>query len=329
VRVSSRCGTRSYTHPITLFLQRCFDACSNGLIYGSLAVALVIVYKSTGLLNVAQGEVSTMATYVGLVLHTPATPALAGTGLAAWLVPGSPLPLWASVIGAVAAGAVLGAVIERVVVRRVASRSRLGVVSMSVGLMLTLNGVTEALWFPVVRGYPPLFPNKASDYRLVGGARLRETTVGTLATVLAVLVVLAFVLRRTKLGLAFRAVASNDENSRLMGIRVGRVTTGGWALAGAIGALAASLVAPTVLLEPSMMVRVLIYALVAATLGGLDSLGGALVGGLLIGVAQTMIAGYVPLLGSELALPVVFALMAVVLMIRPTGLFGRRMVERV
>ena len=289
----------------------------------------MIVYKSTGMLNVAQGEVSTMATYVGLVLHTPATPALAGTGLAAWLVPGSPLPLWASVIGAVVAGAVLGGLLERLVVRRVASRSRLGVISISVGLMLALNGTTEALWFSVVRGYKPLFPNRSSDFVLVGGARLRATTIGTLATVVAVLLVLAFVLRRTKLGLAFRAVASNQDHSRLMGIRVGRVTTGGWALAGAIGALAASLVAPTVLLEPNMMVRVLIYGLVAATLGGLDSLGGALVGGLLIGVAQTMIGGYVPLLGSELALPAVFGLMAIVLMIRPTGLFGRRMVERV
>ena len=319
----------SYTAPITLFLQRCFDAFSNGIIYGSVAVALVIVYKSSGLLNVAQGEIATVSAYVGLVLHTPATPALAGTGLAAALVPFSPLPLWASAVGAMVTGALLGAGIERFVVRRVATRSRFGVISVAVGVLLLMNGLAEGVWKPVVRGFPPLFPNRPDDYLDVAGARLRYVAVGTTLTMTAVLATLAYVLRRTKLGLSFRAVSSNAESSRLSGIRVGRVLTTGWAMAGAIGGIAACLVAPTVLLEPNMMVRVLIFSLVAATLGGLDSLGGALLGGLLIGVAQTMIAGYVGVLGSELSLPTAFALTALVLMVRPTGLFGTRNVERV
>jgi branched-chain amino acid transport system permease protein len=270
-----------------------------------------------------------VSAYVGLVLHTPATPALAGTGLVATLLPFSPLPLWAAALGAMVAGALLGAGVERLVIRRVAIRSSFSVISVAVGVLLFMNGLSEGMWKPVVRGFPPLFPNRPGDFVDVGGARLRFVAIGTTATMTALLLVLAIVLRRTKLGLSFRAVSSNAESSRLSGIRVGRVLTTGWAMAGAIGGAAACLVAPTVLLEPNMMVRVLIFSLVAATLGGLDSLGGALLGGMLIGVAQTMIAGYVGVLGSELSLPTVFALTAGVLMVRPTGLFGTRKIERV
>jgi branched-chain amino acid transport system permease protein len=290
----------------------------------------VIVYRATGMLNVAQGEMATASAYVALVLHTPATPALAGTGLVASLVPFAPWPRWVAVLGALAAGALIGGVTERFVIRRVAShRSGFAVVSVTVGVLLAINGLTEWLWRPVTRGFPPLFPNGAGAYVPVFGARLRYNALGVMVTIVAVLLVLAFILRHTRLGLAFRAVSSDRAASELMGIRAGRITTIGWALAGAIGGLAACLVAPTVLLEPNMMVRVLIYSLVAATLGGLDSLGGAVLGGLVIGVSQTMIAGYVDFLGSELSLPGALAVMVAVLLFRPSGLFGTKRIERV
>jgi branched-chain amino acid transport system permease protein len=314
---------------MSLFLQRCFDALANGAIYATIALALVIVFRATATLNVAQGEMATFSAYIGLVLRTPATPALAGTGLAAALVPFSPLPLWAAAIGAVVAGALIGAGVERLVIRRVSGRSGFAVVSVTVGVLLAVNGVTEGIWKPVLRGFPALFPNKASSYLAVAGARLRLTTLGTLATMVVVLIVLAVGLRKTKLGLAFRAVSSDRGASALVGIRVGRVMTIGWALAGAIGGLAACLVAPTLLLAPDMMVRVLIFSLVAATLGGLDSLGGALLGGLLIGVSQTMVAGYVPFIGTELSLPSALLVMVLILMVKPTGLFGTPRIERV
>ncbi|MPY91489.1 MAG: branched-chain amino acid ABC transporter permease [Acidimicrobiia bacterium] len=312
-----------------LFLQRCFDGLANGAIYSSLALALVIVYRSTGLLNVAQGELATFSTYLALVLTTPATPALAGTGLVAALLPGSPWPLWLSMAAAVLLGAGVSAGVERLVVRRVPDRSTFSVVSVSVALLLLVNGLSERLWLPIVRGFPAAFPNHPSDYVDIGPARLRFTTVGTWLTLVAVLVILGLVLRRTKIGLAFRAVSSDRAVSELMGIRSGRITTLGWALAGAIGALAGCLVAPMVVLEPNMMVRLLIFSLVAATLGGLDSLAGAVVGGFLVGIAQTMIGGYVGFVGSELSLPGALAVMVAVLLTRPTGLFGTRRVERV
>jgi branched-chain amino acid transport system permease protein len=289
----------------------------------------VIVYRATGMLNVAQGEMATVSAYVGLVLHTPVTPALAGTGLVASIVPFSPLPLWASILGAVIVGALLGAVVERVIIRRVSERSGFAVISVTVGVLLVLNGLSEGVWKPVTRGFPSMFPNRPDAYVNIGGARLRYNAMGTLLTITTVLFVLALVLRRTRLGLAFRAVSSNRESSELAGIRAGQVMTLGWALAGAIGGLAACLVAPTVLLEPGMMVRVLIYSLVAATLGGLDSLGGAVLGGLVIGVSQTMVAGYVEFLGAQLSLPGALVVMVAVLLVRPSGLFGTQRIERV
>lgn len=310
-------------------MQRCFDALSNGVIYGSIALALVIVYRATGMLNVAQGEMATLSAYAALVLHTPATPALAGTGVVASLVPFAPLPLWAAIAGAVLVGATLGAVTERVIIRRVTERSGFAVISVTVGVLLVLNGLTEQTWKPVTRGFPSLFPNAPSDFVRVGGARLRYNALGTLLVIVSVLLALAVLLRTTRLGLAFRAVSSNPASSELVGIRAGHIMTIGWALAGSIGGLAACLVAPSVLLEPGMMVRVLIFSLVAATLGGLDSLGGAVLGGLLIGIAQTMVAGYVSFMGSQLSLPGALVVMVVVLLFRPAGLFGTPRIERV
>lgn len=314
---------------IGLFLQRCIDGLANGIIYASVALALVIVYRATGLLNVAQGEFATLSTYVAVVLHSPATPFLAGTGFVNSFIPFAPWPWPAAIVGGMFAGAGVAALVERLLVRRVAVGSSFAVVSVTVGVLLTVNGLTERIWRPVVRRVPSPFPNEPSDYLAVGTARLRFTTVGTILTVLVTLALLLYVLRRTRLGLAFRAVSSNVESSTLQGIRTGRVMTFGWALAGAIGGLAGALVAPTVLLEPQMMVRVLIYSLVAATLGGLDSLGGAIIGGVAVGVAQTMLGGYVPFLGAQLALPGAMALMVLVLLTRPTGLFGSNKVERV
>lgn len=299
------------------------------MIYGSIALALVIVYRATGMLNVAQGEMATVSAYAALVLHTPATPALAGTGVVASLVPFAPLPLWAAIAGAVVVGAALGAVTERVIIRRVTERSGFAVISVTVGVLLVLNGITEQTWKPVTRGFPSLFPNAPGDFVRVGGARLRYNAFGTLLVIILVLVTLAVLLRTTRLGLAFRAVSSNPGSSELVGIRAGQIMTIGWALAGSIGGLAACLVAPSVLLEPGMMVRVLIFSLVAATLGGLDSLGGAVLGGLLIGIAQTMVAGYVSFMGSQLSLPGALLVMVIVLLFRPAGLFGTQRIERV
>jgi branched-chain amino acid transport system permease protein len=193
----------------------------------------------------------------------------------------------------------------------------------TIGLLLLLNALTVWLWRPVQRGYPSPYPSDPDDYLSVAGARLRHATIGTWLTLLALLALLWLILRWTKAGLAFRAVSSDRSGSALVGIRAGRVLTGGWALAAALGTLAGCLLASRLILTPDMMVRLLVYAFAAATIGGLTSMGGALIGGLLVGLSQTMLAGYVPFVRGPLSLPTVLALMVIMLAFRPAGLFGR------
>jgi branched-subunit amino acid ABC-type transport system permease component len=292
-------------------------------LYGALALALVVVYRASGRINMAQGELATFGTYVSLVLHTPATAALAGTAFAARWLPGTPWPLWLAIPAAMVVSAVVAAAIERLVVRRVPTRSPRSAVSVTIGLLLLINAFDSKVWLPIQRGYPSPFPNTPTDYIDLAGARLRYATIGTWATLLALLGLLWLVLRYTRAGLAFRAVSSDRDNSALMGIHSGRVLTGGWALAAALGTLAGCLLANRLVLNPDMMVKLLVYGFAAATIGGLSSMGGALAGGLFVGVSQTMLGGYVRILSGSLSLPAVLALMIVILAFRPAGLFGR------
>ncbi len=311
-----------------LFVQRILDGLSNGALYGALALALVVVYQASGRLNLAQGEFATFGTYVSLALSSPASPALAGSALAAKLLPGSPWPLWLSIIGAMIISAVLAMVVERLVVRRVSTRDVRSAVSVTIALLLGVNAFARWYWVARPRGYPTPFPNDPTDYVRLAGARLRYTTIGTWLTLLVLMGLLAFLVRKTKAGLAFRAVASNPDNARLMGIRAGRVLSGAWGMAAAIGTLVGCLLASRLVLEPNMMIRLITYSFAAATIGGLSSPGGALLGGLLVGVGQSLVAGYIGVIGTTMTLPATVAVMVAVLCIRPWGLFGVARVAR-
>jgi branched-chain amino acid transport system permease protein len=313
---------------VELFLQRIFDALFNGAIYASVAIALVMIYRATGLLNFAQGELATFSAYGGYLLLSPERGALVGAGLVGWL-PGLPWPVPLAIVGAVLLGIVAGAVTERVLVRPLEGRAELSVVNVTIGLLIALNALTVELWGTIPRLFPSPFPSEPGDFAAVGGARLRYETIGVWLTLLLLLAVLGLVLHRTRIGLAFRAVTANRASAELCGVRVGRTMMLGWAAAAGLGALAATLVADAVLLEPFMMIRLLIYSFAAATIGGLDSPLGALVGGLVVALAQTLVPGYVPFISNDLSLLPVLLVMALVLVVRPTGLFGERRVVRV
>ena len=315
-----------------LLLQRLFDGLFNGAIYASLALAIVTIYRSTGLLNFAQAELATFSAYVGLVFAGGSVGAtfggaLPGTGLIDEF-PGYPYPVPVAVLVAMVFGMVAGALIEAIIFRGLERGSALSLVNVTIGLLIIVSGMTTQFFGSGARIFPELFPSGIDDFVSIGGARLRYTTIGSWATLLVVLGLLVAFMNRTKAGLAFRAITSNRQSARLVGVPVGRTLMLGWAIAGGLGALAACLTAAVVSFSPFTMLGALIYALAAATLGGLDSPKGAVVGGLIVAQAQTMIPAYLGL-PTELAVIAAVAVLVSVLLFRPSGLFGTPRVERV
>ncbi len=307
-----------------LFFQRLFDGLDNGAVYAIVAVALVLIFKATTLINFAQGELAMFGTFLAYV----------GAVTLGWddfnLGP-IPVGLIAAVLVAMVISALVGASVERVLIRPFDPSDHLPVVLITLGLFLMLNAIAGFIWNVNPRPFPSLFPDRSS-FIDVFGARLFYDVIGTWAVLAAMGVVLYFVLQRTKIGLAFRAVSSNTESSRLVGVRVGRVLMFGWALAAAFGTLGGSMVAPKLFLKPDMMALLLIFSFAAATVGGLDSLPGAVIGGISIGLIQSLLVGY---LGDNdsafiiLSLAVAFVVILLVLWFKPSGLFGTERVERV
>jgi branched-chain amino acid transport system permease protein len=239
------------------------------------------------------------------------------------------LPIWVAVVVAMIITAVLAAGIERVLIRPFDPADHLPLVIITLGLFLAINAFAGIVWRFDPRKFPELFPSGSALE--IGNARLSWYTVFTLLTCILVLLALTVLLNRTKIGLAFRAVSSNLESSQLVGIRVGPTLQFGWALAAAVGTLGAAVYVanPLLALEPSIMARVLIYAAAAAALGGLDSLWGSLVGGLVVGFVQQVVVQYIDFIPNDLALASAVAVLLIVLLFRPSGLFGTPAVERV
>jgi branched-chain amino acid transport system permease protein len=290
---------------VDTLLSQIFSGLAAGGVYGSLALALVMIYQATHLVNLAQGELAMCSTYL------------------AWSLLRAGCPYWLAFVATVGISFVAGAAIERTVVRPLGDKPALAVVLVFIGLMLILNSVAGWIFGYTVKTFPSPFP----DRPLFGNTYLGSHELGIMG-VIGVLVALLYVFfRYTSLGLAMRAAAANPESSRLSGIRVGRMLALGWGLSAAVGAVAGMLIAPVVFLDPNMMSGVLLYALSAALLGGIDSPGGAVFGGFLVGVLENVMGAYV--IGTELKLTVALFLIVAVLVFRPAGLFGKVLVTRV
>jgi branched-chain amino acid transport system permease protein len=212
------------------------------------------------------------------------------------------------------------------VIRPVERTSILTVVIMTIGLVLTFNGLASLIWSAEIRAFPSPFPN---DTWQIGDVSISQQDVGTFGVVLALVVLLWAFFQFTKTGLALRASAVNPDASRLVGVRVGWMLAIGWGLAAALGAVSGMLAAPTLFLEPNMMQATLIYAFAAAVLGGIDSPFGAVAGGLILGVGLNLIGNYVDFVGADLKLPVALLIILVVLLVRPAGIFGEPVTRRV
>ena len=295
-----------------LFLARFFDGISSGATYAAIAVALVLIYKATTLINFAQGELAMLGTFVTYVVAVE-----------------QGLPVVVALVLAMVVTALLAAATERVLIRPFDPSNHLPLVIITLGLFLLINALAGMIWGYDPRRFPGVFPD--DDVLTFGIARLRWYTVGTLVTVVVLLLLLSLLLRKTKVGLAFRAVSSNLESAGLVGVRAGPTLQFGWALAAAVGTLAGVLFVsdPVRQLDPNFAQRVLIFASAAAVLGGLDSLWGALAGGLALGLVESIVVGYVDWIPSQFGLATAVFVLIAVLIIRPEGLFGSKRVERV
>lgn len=291
-----------------LFLQQVVSGLASGAIYASLAIALVLIFRATDIVNFAQGEMAMFSAYIAW--------ALVRAGTDYWLALG--ITLVGSLVG--------GMLVERVIIRPVEGRSELTIVIVTIGLYVFFNALAGFLWTFQVRGFDSPFPQRNVD---LGPVQAGVPALGILAVVGIIVGLLFLLFRRTRLGLTMRAAAENPDSSRLVGIRVGWMLALGWGLASAVGAVSGILVAPLLFLSPNMMAGVLIFAFAAATLGGFDSPGGAVVGGLVVGVSENLAGTYVDAIGADLKIVIPMAIIVGVLLFRPQGLFGSAHVERV
>ncbi|HUQ21754.1 MAG TPA: branched-chain amino acid ABC transporter permease [Gaiellaceae bacterium] len=291
------------------FIQQIVGGLGDGAIYGALALALVLIHRATGVINFAQGEMAMFTTYIAWSL-------MENHGWSYW-------PAFAATLVFAFA---LGVGIQRVVIAPVANASVLTVVIMTIGLVLTFNGLAGLIWSAEIRAFPSAFPNETWQ---LGDVSISQESVGTFGVVVALVALLWAFFQFTKIGLALRASALNPEASRLVGVRVGWMLAVGWGLAAMLGAVAGMLAAPSAFLEPTMMQAILIYAFAAAVLGGIDSPFGAIAGGLLLGVGLNLIGTYIDFVGADLRLPVTLLIILIVLLVRPAGLFGKTVTRRV
>jgi branched-chain amino acid transport system permease protein len=296
------------------FLQYLFDGLSSGAIYALLALGLVVIYRGTGHLNFAQGEMAMFSTFLVWELQDRGVPMVLAAALGMVL------------------GFLLGALVEVTLIRPVNRKSPAAVFVVSIALFLGLNSLASSIWGALPpEAMPNMFPDDPDDFVRIFGAVWRWKSIGILVVALVLTALLFALFQKTKFGLAMRAVASNPESSKLIGISVGTVLMASWGIAGAMGALSGTLVAGNNgEVSPGLMFTVFIYASAAATLGGFDSPGGAVIAGLSIGIIENFAAGYQPdWIGQELRLAVALIIIFVVLLFKPSGLFGSARVERV
>jgi branched-chain amino acid transport system permease protein len=289
------------------FLQFTLSGIVFGMVYAAIALSLVLIWRGTRLLNFAQGGMAMLTTYVAIeVIYKTNS-------------------YWAGFVIALVAGLVLGAACELTVIRPTTGKPELNSVIVTIGLLILLEGLAGIFFGDVYRSFPPAFS--------ITGLRVDGTPLGVsrfdvfvAVAVLVTALVLAVAFRYTTAGLRMRAAAFNATIARLSGIRVARVLTVGWALAGLLGALAGVLVSPSTFLYPNSMDAIFVLGFTAAVIGGLDSPVGAVVGGLLLGVALSYVGGY---LGSNVTSLFALGILVAVLMVRPNGLFASARMRRV
>ncbi len=290
-----------------LFLQQIVSGFATGGIYACMALSVVMIYQAIHHLNFAQGEMATFSTFI------------------AWQLLAWGLPYFAVIPLAIGLSFIGGFVVERVVFKPIENAPVLSHIVIFIALFAIFNSAMGFIWDFSIKPVPSAF----GEGPLYEGSLLSKHQTGMIAVTMLVLVLLWAFFRFTRVGLAMRAAAANPQSARLVGIRVSFMTALGWGMASAIGAVAGILIAPVVFLEPNMMLSILLYGFAGAVLGGLTSPLGAVIGGFIVGIVENLAGTYIPVVGGELKLPIALFLIVVVLVVKPEGLLGRRVVQRV
>jgi branched-chain amino acid transport system permease protein len=290
-----------------LFLHQVLAGLATGAIYASVALAVVMIYQAIDHLNFAQGEMAMFSTFV------------------AWKLIQWGVPYWGAFVVTLAVSFAGGVAIERILFRPIHDAPVLSHLVAFIALYGILNSTAGFIWDFNVKTFPSPFGSRS----LLGGGLISAHEAGMVGITLLMLALLYAFFRWTRIGLAMRAAAGNPDSARLVGVRVGWMIALGWGMAATIGAVAGMLIAPVVFLEPNMMLGILLYGFAGAVVGGLSSPGGAVLGGFSVGVVENLAGTFIPYVGRELKLPIALLLIVVVLMVKPTGLFGRAVVSRV
>ena len=278
-------------------LETLFIGLSNGAIYASLALAIVILTITIGQPNFAQGQIAVFTTLI------------------AWQLLEFGVPYWITFVMTLGIAFLLGVTLERFIFRPFANQSSFNILMVLIGLFLALKGLCGLLFGFNVKAFPGAFPSFNN-----------RTTILGFTTVLLILVGLFF--RTTKIGFAIRAVAQNSESSSYLGISIRKVQSFAWGLAAVIGSVAGMLIAPIVFLDINMMDNLLFYAFVSSVLGGVFSPVGTVVGGFALGLIESLIGTYLPVFGRSMILPSILVIVMIVMLFKPHGLFGKAVANR-
>lgn len=290
-----------------MLVQLIVNGIAMGSLYALVALGLVLVYKTTEVLNFAQGELGMVSTYVAF-----------------WLLSALGTPFLVAFLGACLFGFVLGAAIEFLFLRRAEEPTLLGLIIMTLGFEMILYGLASRFGGTDTKSFPS--PISETKVYHVGEVVVSQLQLVVVVVALSLMALLYLFFRFTRVGVAMKAVAQNPEAAKVMGIKVSRIKALTWGIAAMLGAVAGVLIAPITLLDPNMMLDPLMKAFASAVLGGMESLPGAAVGGWILGVVENLVGGYI---STELKSSVAFLVIVLVLCLRPSGLLGRHYKKKV
>lgn len=290
-----------------MFLQLIVSGLSFGSLYALIALAMVIIYKTSEVPNFGQGEMAMLSTFVAFTLLV--------THSHSFVV---------SMVGALLFAALLGAALEFVFLRRAKDPNILSLILITLGFEMMLYGLASWKWGAEQKDMP--FPISDYDLLNLGPAVISYLNIATLLITLSLMLILFLFFRYTKLGIAMKATQQNEMAARINGIRTNRILSITWAMSSVIGAVAGILLAPVATLDPNLMMEPLLKGFASAVLGGMTSLVGAALGGYILGIIENLFGGYVSL---EFKAIVAFLIIVLILCFKPSGLFARHYVKKV